>query len=370
MFSVDFQKRLGDFQLQPRFEAEDEFVVLLGPSGSGKSLTLQAIAGVLRPDSGHIVLPEGVVFDANAAIDLPPQARNVGYVVQDLALFPHMSVADNLTFAVSHWPKAARRERLSELVELLGLAGMEDRLPNQISGGQQQRVALGRALAARPGVLLLDEPFSALDTAIRNVLRREVARLRRQLGLLALFVTHDLQEAYALADSIVIYDEGAVLQSGSREEVFRRPASARVAELLEARNIIEGSVVAKTEAFIEVETPWFRGRTRPDASVQVGDQVALSVRPEHIILTRPDRPHENQVDTMLDVELIDEVATGNNHRLYLRVVCEATGEQCVLEADVSAHPYNVMGIASRRDWKVALTLEQTVTIPLRPPEGV
>jgi molybdate transport system ATP-binding protein len=362
--TVDFEKRLGDFHLRPRFDAEDELVVLLGPSGSGKSLTLRAIAGLLRPDGGRIELPSGPVFDSRTRLDVPPQARSVGYVVQDLALFPHLSVKENIAFGLQGWPKQAQRERVRELVELLGLQGLEGRLPRETSGGQQQRVALGRALAARPRVLLLDEPFNALDAPIRNALRREVTRLRRQLGLLALFVTHDLQEAYALADRIAVYDDGAVLQCGPRAEVFRDPASVRVAQLLEARNIFVGHVVSKTEAYTEIETPWFKARARPESKLAPQAPAAVSVRPEHVILLRPDRPHTNQLDTTLDVELVDEVPTGNNHRLYLRVA-HSLQDECIIEADVPAHPYQVMGVASRRDWRVALTLEETVAIPAR-----
>jgi molybdate transport system ATP-binding protein len=364
MLSVSIEKRLGAFTLRPGFTANDELVVLLGPSGSGKSLTLRAIAGLLTPDAGRIELPDGPVFDAAAGLNLPPQSRSVGYVVQDLALFPHLTVAENIAFALNRWPHAQQRERVAELIELLGLQGLQDRLPGSISGGQQQRVALGRALAARPRVLLLDEPFSALDAPVRSALRREVSRLRRQLGLLALFVTHDLQEAFALADRIAVYDAGAVLQHGPRETVFRYPASTRVAQLLDARNIFEGTVTAKNEAFVEVTTPWFTGRARADAPVQVGDRAALSVRPEHVILLRRDRPHASDIETTLDVEIEDEQANGTTHRLYLRVLRTGEPTDCLIESDVSAHPYQVMGIASHRDWRVALTLSETVAIPL------
>jgi molybdate transport system ATP-binding protein len=361
MLAVDFEKRLGSFHLRPRFEADEEMIVLLGPSGSGKSLTLRAIAGLLHPDAGRIELPSGVVFDAMTGVDVAPQSRSVGYVVQDLALFPHLTVEENIAFALHRWPRQEQRERVRELIELLGLQGLEKRMPRETSGGQQQRVALGRALAARPRVLLLDEPFSALDAPVRNALRREVSRLRRRLGLLALFVTHDLQEAYALADRVAIYDNGAVLQSGPRDEVFRNPASVRVAQLLETRNIFEGRIVSKNEAFTEVQTPWFTARARPGPDLEVGADAAICVRPEHVILLRPDRPHTNTLETTLDVELIDEVATGNNHRLYLRL---KGSDDCFIEADVSAHPYDVLGVAGRKDWRVALTLEQTVAISL------
>lgn len=364
MLSVDFEKRVGAFHLRPHFEANDEMVVLLGPSGAGKSLTLRAIAGLLTPDRGRIELPSGPVFDSRSGVDVPPQGRSVGYVVQDLALFPHLSVAENIAFGLHGWPKQAQRERVGELVELLGLEGLESRLPRETSGGQQQRAALGRALAARPRVLLLDEPFTALDAPVRTALRREVVQLRRQLGLSALFVTHDLQEAYSLADRIAVYDQGEVLQYGSRDEVFRNPATVRVARLLEARNIFEGRVVSRTEAYTEIETPWFRARARAEGGLAPHARAAVSVRPEHVILLRPDRPHTNQLDTTLDVELVDEVATGNNHRLYLRVTGAANDDECIIEADVPAHPYQVMGVSSRRDWRVALTLEETVAIPL------
>ena len=362
MLSVDFEKRLGAFHLRPKFEAEDELVVLLGPSGSGKSLTLRAIAGLLQPDRGRIELPQGVVFDSTLGVDDRPQERNVGYVVQDLALFPHMTVAENMAFALDGWSRDRQQQRVAELVELLGLQGLEARLPRSISGGQQQRTALGRALAASPRVLLLDEPFTALDTPVRNTLRREVTRLRRQLGLAALFVTHDLQEAYALGDRIAVYDQGAVLQSGTREQVFRTPASVRVAQLLDARNIFEGRIVAQTEAFTEVEMPWFRARARVESALRVGEPAAVSIRPEHVILLRSDRVHANALETVLDVEIEDELATGNNHRLFLRVLNADGPTDCVIEADVPAHPYQVMGVAQSRHWRVALTLDETVAI--------
>ncbi len=362
MLSVDFELRLGDFHLRPRFEATDELVVLLGPSGAGKSLTLRAIAGLLRPDAGHIDLPERTVFDAARGIDLPPQARNVGYVVQDLALFPHLSVAENIGFALSGWARSAGRDRVAELMTLLELEGLESRLPRSLSGGQQQRVALGRALAARPHVLLLDEPFSALDAPVRTALRREVSRLQRQLGLVAVFVTHDLQEAFALADRVAVYDAGAVLQFGAKAAVFRRPASVRVAELLDARNIIAAEVVESTAAFVGLKTPWFTARAAPDAGLRPGDSAALCIRPEHVIMLRRDRPHAGGLDTTLDVEIVDEVEAGASHRLYLRVEGEMGPEPCLIEADVPAHPYDVMGIATRRDWRCALTLERAVAI--------
>ncbi len=365
MFSIDIRKRVGDFDLQPGFEANNKLVVLFGPSGCGKSLTLQAVAGLLTPDAGRIELPGGVVaFDAAAGINLPPQARNTGYVVQELALFPHMTARQNIAFGIGHWPAPRRRERVAHLVALLGLEGLEERRPRQMSGGQQQRVALARALAAEPSLLLLDEPFSALETPLRSMLRREVAALRRRLDLTALFVTHDLGEAFALGDHIVIYDAGRVLQHGPQHEVFRHPASRRVAELIEVRNIIPGTVEAYVEGVAVVRTPWFTARVR-DPQAPVRGNVYVCIRPEHIIVEREDRPSRNDDNAQIDTEIIEEVGMGNTHRLFMRArpLDSEAGEPCVFEVDMPAHPYEVLGIATKREWRIALTAENVALVP-------
>jgi molybdate transport system ATP-binding protein len=369
MLRIDLDTTVGTFHLQPQFDASNELVVLFGPSGCGKSLTLGAVAGLLRPQAGRIELPNGVVaFDSATGVDLPPQARSIGYLVQDLALFPHMSVADNIGFALARWPKERRRERVAHLIDQFSLHGLEERKPGQVSGGQQQRVALARALAAEPSLLLLDEPFSALDAPIRSRLRREVGELKRRLDLTVLFVTHDLAEAYSLADRIVVYDDGQVLQHGTREEVFRRPASARVAELTEVRNILPGTIRAFAEGVAVVETPWFTarlgGRVRDDDAIVRGD-VYLCMRPEHIIVLKEGHERRDSTDTTIDTEIIDEEATANNHRLFMRTVQPqgSVVEPYILEVDVPAHPYQVLGIASRRDWRVALSPEWMSLVP-------
>ncbi|MHB8684271.1 MAG: ABC transporter ATP-binding protein [Dehalococcoidia bacterium] len=365
MLEVDIHRQLPGFDLQPRFEAADELVVLFGPSGSGKSLTLKAVAGLLTPQAGRIVLPDGTVaFDAQARIDLPPQQRRVGYVVQELALFPHLSARANVEFGIARWPKARRRQSVERLLALLGLEGLADRRPAQLSGGQQQRVALARALAPEPSLLLLDEPFSALDPPLRWTLRREISALRARLGLTVLLVTHDLNEAHALADRIVVYDEGRVLQQGSRAEVFRRPVSRRVAELGEMRNILPGDVVAYAEGVAVVRTPWCTARVRgPD--VPLRGRVWLCIRPEHILVLRAGRDARDPGDAVLETEIVEEVAMGNTHRIFMRAhaIDADLGEPYVFEVDVPAHPYEVLGIPSRRDWRIVLTSEHLALVP-------
>jgi len=362
---IDIDKRVGDFRLRPAFEAEDEFVVLFGPSGSGKSMTLRAFAGLLTPEAGHIELPGGVVaFDARDGTNLPPQVRNVGYVVQELALFPHMSARENVEFAIAHWPKARRRAQSARLMALLGLEGLEDRRPREMSGGQQQRVALARALAAEPSLLLLDEPFSGLEASLRSVLRRELTALRRRLDLTVLLVTHDLNEAYGLANRIVVYDEGCVLQHGARDAIFRRPASRRVAELVDVRNILPGVIGAYSEGVAIVQTPYFTTRVQ-GAEPPVRGDVYVCIRPEHILVLREGFGARSPLDVVLDAEIVDEAATATSHRLYMAIRAPETGlaEPYVLEVDVPSHPYEVLNIPSKREWRLALMSEHIALVP-------
>jgi sulfate transport system ATP-binding protein len=216
--------------------ADGEFFVLLGPSGSGKSTILRMIAGLAGIDQGRVLLHGR---DVGA---LPPQARGVGFVFQHYALFRHMSVADNVEFGlrIRKMPAAERRRRRDELLELVGLAGLGARMPRQLSGGQQQRVALARALAYQPEVLLLDEPFGALDAKIRVDLRRTLRRIQRELGMTTIFVTHDQEEAFELADRIGVMNVGRLLEVGPPTELYRHPQTEFVATFLGTANLLVG----------------------------------------------------------------------------------------------------------------------------------
>jgi sulfate transport system ATP-binding protein len=215
---------------------DGELLVLLGPSGSGKSTILRMIAGLTPCDHGRVVL------HGRNVTTLPPQKRGVGIVFQHYALFRHMTVAENVEFAlrIRNAPKAERIRRREELLELVDLAGLGGRMPAQLSGGQQQRVALARALAHKPEVLLLDEPFGALDAKIRVDLRRAVHRIQRELGVAAIFVTHDQEEAFEVADRIGVLHEGRLLEVGPPSELYARPRTEFVARFLGAANLIVG----------------------------------------------------------------------------------------------------------------------------------
>jgi molybdate transport system ATP-binding protein len=340
-------------------------LVLFGHSGSGKSLTLRAIAGLLTPDAGRIVVEDQPVFDAEAKIDVPPRQRGVGLVVQSYALFPTMTVAENIAFGLHGWTKAARQARVQELMKLLAIEELARRRPAQVSGGQAQRVALARALAPRPRLLLLDEPFSALDNAIRVTLRRELARLKRDLDLTIVFVTHDLREAFNLADRIAVFESGTVLQVGTRDDVFNRPASARVAALTEVRNVWRGRIVRSDAAGVSVETGRFRVEAVP-GPWRVGDTVDVCIRPERVVLVRPDRPRERvPADALLTGTVVEEVAHGESYTLFVRAGDDA-GDTYDLEIDIAAHPYAVLGVGRQRTWTIALPREAVHLMPAGP----
>jgi len=235
MIDVDLRLSVRDasrrFDLAMRFASDDPVLALYGPSGAGKSLTLQAIAGLLRPQAGHVRLGGRTLFDAQAGIDLPPAQRRVGYLFQDYALFPHLSVRQNVAFGLTSWwqrrlaPADARR--VDELLASFGLQAQADARPAALSGGQRQRVALARALACEPSVLLLDEPFAALNPQLRHSLRQELSEVRRRWRIPMLMITHDLEDVLALADRACVIEQGQVLRevdlrSGAHQDLARR----------------------------------------------------------------------------------------------------------------------------------------------------
>ena len=232
-------KRFGNVAAVSGLDLEADagrITALLGPSGCGKTTTLRMIAGFERPDAGTIRLGEVTISDGERTF-VPPERRRVGLVFQDYALFPHHDVGGNIAYAL---PRGAPERRVRELLELVGLEGLEGRSVHELSGGQQQRVALARALAADPEMVLLDEPFSNLDASLRDRMRREVRSILGEAGATAIFVTHDQEEALSIADTVAVMREGAVEQVGTPERVYERPASRWVAEFLGEAETLPG----------------------------------------------------------------------------------------------------------------------------------
>ena len=235
---VDIEKRLGDFRLRVQLEAGDETLALLGASGCGKSMTLRCIAGLQRPDRGRIVVDGVTLFDSERRIDLPPQQRRVGLLFQNYALFPHMTVLQNIRAgARRERDKSRREEAVAQLMERFGLAELAGRYPHQLSGGQQQRVALARILVSDPRILLLDEPFSALDSHLRFRLERELRRVARDFGHSVVLVSHDRDEVYRMADRIAVMNGGQVEVCGGKREVFAAPLTRSGALLTGCKNL-------------------------------------------------------------------------------------------------------------------------------------
>ena len=345
--SIEFaaELRVGTFSYSAEFAAKDEILVLFGHSGAGKSVTLQVIAGLLRPRGGRIVLDGDVAFDAGRGINLPPQARRTGYVVQDLALFPHLTVAQNVAFGIA--ARAGREERIAELLAKLRIGELADRRPRSLSGGQQQRVALARALARDARILLLDEPFSALDEALRSTLRQELLRLRSELGLTILFVTHDLREAHLLADRIAVFDGGRILQITDRETVFRRPASRRVAELTGVANIFAGRIAESggTDLVVAIEGRRFSCALPEGSAVAEGDDVDVAIRAERVNLRRL-AAGATEMENTVEAVINEEFAYGATHTLR----CEPTHGGPSIEAELASRPYEVLGVATQKRW--------------------
>jgi molybdate transport system ATP-binding protein len=273
------------FELNVDLHAGLGVTVLLGPSGAGKTLTLNCLAGFARPDEGRILVNDELYFDAATRVHLPPRRRRCGYIFQDHALFPHMSVRDNLRFAASAAApeksgRLNRHRRINDLLEAFELSELAARKPAQLSGGQKQRAALARVLVGEPRILLFDEPTRGLDARLRQAFYQVLRKTRERLRVPLVLVTHDLEECFELADSVFLMDGGRFVQSGSRELVFQRPASTDVARSVGVYNIVPAEIAALDPAQntsrlhvlnSEIEGPYLPGHL-------IGDRGFLCVR--------------------------------------------------------------------------------------------
>ncbi len=240
---VNIQKELKEFDLEVDFELKKPCLGILGPSGCGKSMTLKSIAGIVNPDNGVIILMddnETTYFDSNKKINLKPQKRNVGYLFQNYALFPNMTVEENVAIGIS---KNDGDKTVSDMIKRFHLEGLEKRYPGQLSGGQQQRVALARIMAYSPDVILLDEPFSAMDTFLKEQLRIELVNSLKDFNGFSILVTHDRDEAFQFCDELIILDEGKVIARGDTHEVFENPGKVQVARLTGCKNISKIEII-------------------------------------------------------------------------------------------------------------------------------
>lgn len=293
------------FELNVTFDAASGVTVLYGPSGSGKTLTLDAIAGFVEPAAGRILLDGRILFDAEARVNLRPQERSCGYVFQNYALFPHMTLRQNLAFAAHRLARLERHRRIAELLERFKLADLAGRYPRELSGGQKQRGSIARALIAQPRLLLFDEPGRGLDAPLRADLHAVVQEIRQSLQTPMILVTHDVEECLALADTVLIYDAGRIVHRGSPLELLRNPGTPAVARMLGDFNIYEAEVLAldpgRHTSRIrmlgqELNGPHLRGCFK-------GDRVVLCARPEELRIAA--RPGDNRIRTSAPIRIVE-----------------------------------------------------------------
>ncbi len=289
---VEIERNLADFALRVAFTAAQKPVGILGASGSGKTMTLRAIAGLYAPARGHIVLDGRVLFDSAKGVNLPSRARQVGLLFQHHALFPHLTVEENISFGLRKLDGGERARRVSQQIAAMRLGGLERRYPGQLSGGQQQRVALARALAPEPAALLLDEPFSALDTYLRSQLEQQLHETLAGYPGVKLVVSHNLEEIYRLCEELVVMDQGCVIARGSREEIFRWPPSRQVALVTGCKNFSRAQAQdTRCLQALDWGCTLRVAREIPRASPEV------AIRAHHIRVTPADAARQQSLET-------------------------------------------------------------------------
>ena len=332
--------------------AEGEFLSLLGPSGCGKTTTLRCIAGTIAPDDGRIVIGDRDVTD------LPPHRRNVGMVFQHYALFPHLTVRENVAYGLEGrgLTAVACDRRIRESLDLVALEGFDARYPHQLSGGQQQRVAVARAIAYRPDVLLLDEPFSNLDVKLRGALRTDLRRLQRTLRLTTIFVTHDQQEALGLSDRIAVMHNGRVEQIGTPPDIYDRPSTRFVADFVGGTNLLQATIVeAGVGSAAQARIDDQGMITVPvDDGMGVGARVIVMIKPERVRLAAP-----SAAPDALSGELVSATFLGSGYSYLVllgRQRLEARQAAPVFLADRPAAPGDRVGVHIDLD-AIQVTLE-------------
>jgi len=276
-FFVDIKKKLYEFELDVKLDSKKDVIGILGASGSGKSMLLRCIAGLVKPDEGQIIVNGKIYFDSEKKINLPIRNRKIGFLFQNYALFPNMTLSENIAFGLDDLSKEDKKTKVAELMEKYNLSGLEKRYPTQISGGQQQRVALARAVAVKPDILLLDEPFSALDVHLRNHMMREMSESLKDFQGMTLFVTHNRDEAYQLCENIAVFNAGKVEAFGEKNELFQRPFTLETAKITGCKNIAKSIRLSENV----VEVPEWGVKLRSNMKIDY-EEGYIGIRANHI----------------------------------------------------------------------------------------
>ena len=342
VIDIKITKHFPSFNLDAGFKADSGMVVFFGRSGSGKSLTLQIIAGLQKADSGYIKIDDVVFFDASSGQNLTPQNRNISYMSQDYSLFPHLNVEQNIAYAEKN------SMQVREMMELFQLQGMGKKRISELSGGQKQRVALARALIRKPQLILLDEPLAALDNVTRLRLREELRSITEQFNVPVIFITHDPVEAFTMADTLVIFNNGKVIQVDSPDIVFNRPADISVAELVGVTNIYSGVIEDVDEAanatLIRTENTTF---IADYTGLSKGEKVHWCIRPEQVMVLRKARPAKMSVkENQIEGEITRSLHTGPTYQVE---VTADNGMTFMIELPAHSYRRLNLGVGKREN---------------------
>lgn len=316
--AVDFEYPLPQgVTLRARFSISldaPRIVVLFGPSGSGKSTLLHCLAGLLQPEKGAIRYGDAIWFDAAQRIFLPPQRRSIGLLFQDYPLFPHLTVRENIVYGLRRKSRPEKEAAALRWIGRFQLSERENRFPEALSGGEQQRVALARALAPRPRLLLLDEPFSALDLQTRGAVRKELKRWVADERATAIVVTHDIVDAMSLGEELIVISEGALLQQGHPLDVFGRPASSEVAKIVGMENLLQAQVIDSSAERVVLEIG--KGRLIAVGALPRGERCYLSIRAEEVLLERG-KPDQSSARNRLLGRIQELIPAGPQTRVVI-----------------------------------------------------
>lgn len=333
------------FSMHCTFDAGSDLIVLFGCSGSGKTTSLRCVAGLETPDAGKIKINDTLYFDSKKKVNIPPERRKIGYMFQENALFPHMNVKQNIEFGLKGMSSLEKTRRADEMLRLVGIEELEFAYPEELSGGQKQKVALARALAPSPEVLLLDEPFSSLDTVVRMKLKKELRTIQKELEIPVIFITHDPVEAFTLSDKMVVFENGRIEQAGSPDDVFYHPKTQYVAELVGFSNLFDDAVVEGHGQKAECTFLWSLGTeiTAPYIKRIAGEKVSWGIRPENVELVRYEDINQVKKEThknLFEGSIKNIVNKGTSRIMSLKL----KGSGAYLNAEVTNHIFDSLKI--------------------------
>jgi molybdate transport system ATP-binding protein len=350
MIQIDISKTLKSNRFRFSFSGSTNRVVVFGPSGSGKTLLLKMIAGFFDPDRGEISVEGLHLFSKRGKVSLPIHQRNIGYLPQEYTLFPNMNVRENIQYGIKTRKHSVNPDKIENLVERMGIASKMDQYPRELSGGQKQRVALARAILVKPKILLLDEPFSALDSSIRESLRDLVIDIADEMQIVTLFVTHDLEEAFIFGEEIVLVNHGEVIEFGSKRKIFDSPLYAETANLMGFINIWPVKRLQDQEVRSD------QGHVFTHQGDYTPDYNHLCIRPENIMFIREDVPNK----ASLKKNMVSGTITEIHHRgKYMNLVMK-TDKELQLTINLPVHAFKRLKLSTGKQCNVSLKEESII----------